>query len=107
MYEKTDVVFKGKKIGSINEINIIDNKLIVEILIPLDFKIYTNTKFYVISTDILGGKSIEIINPEEGEECLKGKVDTIICKSKPSTQELLLKDILNTTKTIMDTIIKH
>jgi len=102
--EKTDVVFKGKKIGSITEIIIVGNKLIAKITIPNDFKIYKNSEFYIISTDILGGKSIEIINPEEGVEYNSEIIDTIICKAKPSKNEILIKEILNTTKSIMDTI---
>jgi len=105
IFNDTEVVFKGQKVGKINEIKITGNKIIAELLIQKNFTIFTNSEFFIISKDILGSKAIEIINPDKGEKYNFNNLDTFICKTKPAQYELLFKDIINTSKAIMDTIV--
>ncbi len=102
--EKTNVVFKGKKIGTIKKIDIVGNNLIAKISIPKDFKIYTTSEFCIVTTDILGGKSIEIINPEEGKEYFPNEKDTILCKVKHTEENVLVREVFDTAKSLIDTI---
>ena len=101
---KTNVVFKGTKIGNIKNIEIIGNNLIIKISIPNDFIIYTTTEFYIITTDIFGGKSIEIKNPEKGKEFFPNIKDTIPCKVKQLHNNTLIEEIFNSAKFLIDTI---
>ena len=100
----TKVMYKGQKVGEIKKIQLIDNNVIIDIFVTKELKLYKQTNFYVSSTDIIGTKTIEIENPNNGIEYYPQENDTIICGIKPSQAEKAIKEFHNLSKSLIDTL---
>lgn len=102
--QETEILYRGQKIGKVYKLFFVKDNLIAEVLVSKEFSIYSDTEFYVVTTDILGTKAIVVVNPGKGQLFLPTKNDTISSQNRPSQFELLLKEVFDKTKAIIDTV---
>jgi len=100
-----EILIKGKRVGSVADVDLKDGHIVVEIHIEARYPVYQGVIAEVESVDLFGRKAIELTYSGNNKQTLNN-LDTIAGKYKPDTSfNRLAKKIDTLMKAVTDTAV--